>query len=84
MIKYEADTSWLKISKVEVERETKNSVWINGRRNAKLSGWKSYFDTFQEAKEYLIQAKNEDVFRARCALNRANAALGNAEGLKED
>ncbi len=44
-----------KIKEVEVERETDKTVWINGRRNAKISEWHNYFDTRGEAKGHLIK-----------------------------
>ena len=34
-----------RIERVEVERETEQSVWINGRRHAK-SGWRAHHDTW--------------------------------------
>jgi len=39
---------------VEVERETESSVWIKGRRNAKVSEYSQYFDTELLAWQSLI------------------------------
>lgn len=37
------------ISKVEIDKETEKSIWINGRRYAKASSYESYFDSWNEA-----------------------------------
>jgi len=51
------------IKKVECVRETEKSVWIveswNGKekiqQTLKRSSWRNYFDTFEEAKQFLIK-----------------------------
>ena len=60
------------IEKAEVERETESSVWIGGRRSAKISSYECYFDTFGEAKSYLLDM-------ARKHLERANGRVSYAE-----
>ena len=55
MQKYVVKTFGKLIDKVECERETKSSVWVNGSRNAKISEHRSFFDTFDEAKSHLIK-----------------------------
>lgn len=56
MIKYETGGYGKKlIERVEVERETNSSVWINGSRSAKESGYKSYFDSWDDAKDHLLK-----------------------------
>ena len=46
------------IKTVEIERETNSSVWINGSRRSKRSGWVSYYDSFGEAKKALISCQS--------------------------
>lgn len=55
MKKYKASTSsWRgEITEVEVERETKDFVIINGRRDGKKTSYCAYFDTYAEAWAYL-------------------------------
>lgn len=59
MIKYR--TGWnTEIERVEVEKETAAFVFIKRgggklRREAKRSEWTSYFDSFEEARSYLIE-----------------------------
>lgn len=53
-----------KIEEVEVERATPDSVWINGRRNAKRSGYDNYFDSHDEAKAFLLEKATNEMNRA--------------------
>jgi len=79
-------TSWrwqrCGIEKIQVERSTKASVWINGRRRQRISEGVYYFDTEIEAAEHLEgdclekwerAAKTE--VRARFNLDAARALL---------
>lgn len=79
------------IEAVEVERETESSVWVvdtwrgergNTRRHAKRSDWDNYFDTWEEAKAFLMAQAEAKVTAARRALDSANGELGNVKGLK--
>ena len=83
MIKYKAEIWHNQIYEVEVERETENSVWINGRRSAKQTSDACYFDTWEEARDYKLSNAQDEVERARSALERAKSKLGNIKGLKK-
>jgi len=65
MIKYRTDeysgTPEFRIAKVEIEKETDTSVWIRGMRNNKHSSFHNYFDTWQEAHEYILDLANNQV-----------------------
>lgn len=75
--KYRTD-GWRKlIDIVEVERETGSSVWINGRRNAKTTDYHCYFDSFEDAKSYLLKSIQMDI-------NIATARLSTACAKKQD
>jgi hypothetical protein len=69
------------IEEVEIEKFTDASVWIGGRRHARL-GWQSYFQTWSEAKDYLIAEAEQAVVIARRVLEHAQGKLGNAKGMK--
>lgn len=43
------------IERVEVERETDSSVWIDSRRHAKVTSHRCYFDRWQDAKDHLLE-----------------------------
>lgn len=70
------------IKPVEVERETESSVWIAGRRNAKRSEWRNYFQTWDDAHALLMSDAAERVAEARKRLQHANDRLGNVKGMK--
>jgi hypothetical protein len=56
MKKYKTYSFNINIEKAEIERETKHFVVLeNGRRDAKFSDYCRYYDTFNEAKDYLIK-----------------------------
>jgi len=71
------------IEQVEVEKETEASVWIKGRRNAKRTEYYNYFDTWDEAKLYLLTVAEAKVAAIRLNLERANGELGNINGLRQ-
>lgn len=59
------------IEEIEIQRETKSSVWINNKREAKECTWHIYHDTWQAAHDYLKQTANLKVEGARNRLDRA-------------
>lgn len=84
MVKYKVDHYWRpEVKKVEIEKETESSVWIKGRREAKETQYHAFFDTFQEAKDFLIDVFEKKAQAVRRQLEQANGHLGNAKGLKE-
>ena len=56
MKKYKT-TKWNKdpVEKVEIEKETSVFVWIKGRRHKKETEYHGFFDTREEAFDYLIK-----------------------------
>ena len=92
MIKYKAGFYWApSILKVEIKRETKSSVVFNqktysGNKDAserKFTTSHRYFDTFEEAKAFLIEQYESRVASARRKLENEKSFLGNAKGMKE-
>lgn len=83
MKKYRTSPYGKLIETVEVERETEASVWINGQRNAKRTEYHSYFDTFAEAKQHLLDLAEKSVNSAQLRLERAKERYDKVEGLKE-
>ena len=84
MTKYKAyHCSRPEVKRVEVEKETESSVWIKGRREAKETQYSAFFDTFQEAKDFLIDVFEKKAKTVRLQLERANGYIGYAKGLKE-
>ena len=72
-----------KITPVEVEKETDQSVWVEGYRHAKKSQYHQYHDTWEEAHGYLLSQVQSRVDSARMILERAKGALGNIKGMKK-
>ncbi len=73
MTKYRTYLS--KISKVEVERETKHMVCIKGRMRAKVTGWDNYHDTWCDAYSFLLRKAKGDVSQCKMRLNKAKDAV---------
>lgn len=87
MIKYKAriDPRWdcdAEIEEVEVERETEQSVWVNGSRSAKRSSWANFYDTWQEAHDALWSRQTSRINSVRMQLERSKSVLGNINGMK--
>lgn len=70
------------IKPVAVDKETDSSVWIDGRRRAKLSSYESFFDTWDDAHNYLIALAETDMVVAKGKLRGAQSRLGNIKGMK--
>ena len=80
------------IEEVEITRETEkqvvvsvvlNSGKVREDRSAKKSSSVNYFDTWEEAKLYLLERAESKVTHARRELDKANSHLGNIKGLKK-
>jgi hypothetical protein len=86
MIKYRTG-GWGKnlIEVVEVEKETVNSVWLKGSstRRLKLSGFHNYFNTWEEAKNFLQDQADRKVDSLRRQLEQAKGEQGNIKGMKK-
>lgn len=83
MKKYKAYFGYsVSLEEVECDRETENSVWINGGRRAKIGERETFHDTFEQAKEMLIMRASRELESARSTLQRAQDKLGNIKGMK--
>ena len=71
------------IEAVEVEKETDKSVWIDGNRSAKRSGYNNYFDSWGEAHLFLLDKAGRKLDSAKFSLQRAQGEYENIKGLKE-
>lgn len=81
IVKYR--TKWNEIERVEIFRETDNFVYFgNGCREAKRSGFQNYFDTWEDAKAFLLDEAQKSIDAARRELQRAQAEYGNIKGMK--
>ena len=91
MIKYKTNLLGNDIQAVEVQRETKNSVWreYDGmskkhlRQERKVTEHERYFDTWQEAKQSLLNYLDEKIQRAHGDLEKYKSQHGNISGMEE-
>jgi hypothetical protein len=79
--KYRASPYGKKIELVIVERETQSSIWIRGSRMAKRN---TFFDTWEDAKDYLLSEAARKLSSARTNLQYAQDRYGNIKGLRQD
>lgn len=82
IIKYHATLYNGKIQERLITKETELSVWDRGHRRSKCCITDAYFDSWEEAKNYLLVDANHDLVTARLSLNRAQGRVGNIEGMK--
>jgi hypothetical protein len=85
MIKYRAYDK--NIEPVKVVRETDKKVFFISsigitRHEAKRSHYWNWFDTWEEARKFLLDEATAKVNQARNALQRAHDELGNIKGMK--
>jgi len=82
--KYKVYDFGVEIVAVDVERETDKIVWIAGRRHLKLSGWASFFDTWDEAKKMKIEWQLEKIKELKRKLNNAENELEDIKNIKKN
>jgi hypothetical protein len=92
MVKYKATAVFGRyaIERVEVERETDQSVFIkvgsrgqDVRRHAKVASDWRYMDTFEDAIAYLLQMARRDLDHKKAEVVRAEGALASLLGTRE-
>lgn len=49
------------IAVIEIERETEQYIWINGRRHSKTGSTIRYLSTWEEATNVLVKAQKEKI-----------------------
>lgn len=81
MRKFLADSTKRTITAIEIVKESESSIFIpnrwypDGQRYDKLTQNRGYFDTFQEAKEFLIQSEEEKIAIAWREIKRRQGYL---------
>ena len=90
MIKYKAMFKYNKVKKVEVVRQTTcfnvikpNSYPREIKEKKEMRGWYSTYDTFDEAKQSLIDFNKQKLFSAERSVQYATANLKLSEALTE-
>ena len=84
MIKYKAEYLYhIRITKVEAEKETASTIWINGMKKWKHSAGESYFDSFDEAKKHIIKNYEYTIEITKRRLICEQDCLEKAKALKE-
>lgn len=71
------------IERVEVERSTEHNVWINGRRQARISAYECYFDSFDAARSYILDFYADQALRSMKQLNAVQSHLEEVHRWKE-
>jgi len=73
------------IKKVEITRETDHFVWLkDDRRDKKTTSWRNYFDTYEEAKMFIIMTAAGKVDGLKYHLQKAEVELEKAHALEEN
>lgn len=70
------------IVRVEVEKETENSIWVGGSRRSKKTSYETFHDSWDLAKQHLLDSAERSLDSARRRLQEAQSYLGNVKGLK--
>lgn len=70
------------IKPVQVEKFTEQWVWIGGRKR-KREAWASFYPTWQQAKQSLLDKKNTQILQLKNELQRRRSELGVIESLTE-
>jgi len=82
--KYITKGAWLnKITSVTIDKETASSVWVDGRKKSKRSGYENYHDSFAEAKAFLMAECDDKMRQAQSQYDNAKAMKSKINELKE-
>jgi len=69
------------IETVTALRATEKTVWIGNRRCARKSHYEKYFDTYEQAKAYLLDQAKMKLERAKDNLERSEENLKYVQSL---
>lgn len=78
------------IEKVDVIRETEHTVWIIIPGDRKASSWRkrssswNFFETFDEAKQFIVEKYEKTINQLEQQLSRKRKQLDKILNLKED
>jgi len=73
-----------KIEAIEIERETKTMVFLpEGRRESKRTSFQNWFNSWDEAKKFLIEEAETNVNAAAARLNSAKFELDKLRDMSE-
>lgn len=84
MKKYYAYSPTIQIQEIEVESETNSFVLINGKSRRKLSDNQGYFDTFDQAKEFIVNYYNKELDIAISRIGRSQDQYDKAINLTNE
>ena len=82
-IKYEASNFSNKITRIEVEKETKSFVWVKGRQCGKCTEYKTFLDSWDDAKQFLLDRIKGKIHAAQGRLEYAQKELTEVEALEK-
>ena len=82
MVFYKTTRLSPKVEIVAVEKFTDSSVWINGRRRARLSDWECYWPTIESALDNLEHEISKKIALLKRDLDKARSALGEVKSQK--
>lgn len=71
------------ITTVQVEKATEQSVWIEGRRRARMLSDEAYFPTWPEAKTWLVDRTTAELARLVASQARVQGRLDHCQALTE-
>ena len=78
-MKHLANHSQINIKEVEIEKETEQSVFINGRKRSKDTQWESYHDSHAEAKNEILKRILDQIEILERQMNYFKEKLDKAE-----
>lgn len=89
MMKYRANSTFCEIDLVEIIKETDSSVYTasawskQGDRHAKLSESRGYFDTFDEARRFLLESEEGKIAALTRELARRQEKVAQIRAMQE-
>jgi beta-glucosidase-like glycosyl hydrolase len=78
---YKADFLFIRITSAELDRETENNVWINGRMFRKLTEYNGYYKSYDLAKQAIVDFHQKRMDAASRLLSGATEKFNQANSL---
>lgn len=72
---YDQQWSGPKLEEVEILKSTSSSVWVGERRKAKRSEYENYFETRQEAVDFIRIAQSSKIAQYKDLIAKHQATL---------
>lgn len=78
---YRASFYGITVQTVDVERISESSVWIKGRRHARITDYEGYHETFEAARDWIVKLHQNKINALQMNIDYYQNLLNRAKAL---